>query len=86
MFKVVALYVDDVHGLFIQVVLMFFVVPECRNLCNEDRLSEEIIKILPKNEVPKKIIFTDALPLLSSGKTDRLRVKKLLTMESLGNE
>ena len=62
------------------------VVPECRNLCNEDRLREEIIKILPKNEVPKKIIFTDALPLLSSGKTDRLRVKKLLTMESLGNE
>lgn len=62
------------------------VVPERRNLCNENMLREEIIKILPKNEVPKKIIFTDALPLLSSGKTDRLRVKKLLTMESLGNE
>lgn len=57
------------------------VVLECGHFCDEETLRKEINKILPKYEVPEKIIFTEMLPMLSSGKIDRQTVNKQLSAE-----
>lgn len=53
------------------------VVFNCGSSCDEEEFRNAISKILPKNEMPKKIIFMDKLPLLSSGKID----KKLINIQ-----
>lgn len=44
---------------------------------SEAEMTEALKKILSKIEIPEKILFGSAMPLLSSGKTDKQSIKKL---------
>ncbi len=44
---------------------------------NEEELKVKVSKLLRKSEIPSKIIFLDNMPLNSSGKPDKLHIKKL---------
>jgi len=44
---------------------------------SEDGLKKELLNYLAKNEIPEKILFADILPLTSSGKPDKQKIKEL---------
>lgn len=43
----------------------------------EEELKEKLLAIMPKNEIPVKILFADALPLNQIGKPDKKKVKEM---------
>ena len=43
----------------------------------EEELITALAKILAKNEIPETVLFADALPLTSSGKPDKQRIKTM---------
>ena len=44
---------------------------------SEEEMKEALEKFLARNEIPEKILFVEQLPLLSSGKPDKQRIKTM---------